>query len=202
MDARLKFSRLIGVLCAGEELAARVALSQSRLAPEPWMRRALEAQARQERGHTRAAAGVATLVGGRGRAPAVFALLGVRLEADLEAGNLAGSLIGLQGVVEHLGETLLERLGHHTHPGGALLHPLREHILAQEHGHARLGARCLVALTVTGQDQAVADYAGLGLETARAVADLLEDTRVDADGFWREVAARLAGWRRAAGLPA
>ncbi|MBI3042314.1 MAG: hypothetical protein HYY78_05765 [Betaproteobacteria bacterium] len=65
-----------------------------------------------------------------------------------------------------------------------------------------LGARCLVALAATDQDQAIADYAGLGIETARAVADLLEDTRVDADGFWREVATRLAGWRRAAGLPA
>lgn len=202
MDARFKFSRLIGVLCAGEELAAHVALSQSRFAPEPWMRRALEAQAQQERGHARAAAAVATLIRGRGRAPAVLARLGARLEADLQAGNLAGSLIGLQGVIEHLGETLLERLGRHPHPIGALLHPLRERVLAQERGHARLGAKCLVALAATGQEQAFADYAGLGLETARAVADLLEDTRVDADGFWREVAARLAGWRRAAGLPA
>lgn len=202
MDARLNLSRLIGVIHAGEDLAAKVASRQARLAAESWMRRALEIQAIQERGHAAAAAAVAAMVGIDRRAPRVLTPIGVRLEADLDTGDLTASLLGLQGVVEHLGQALLERLGRHPHPGGALLHALRERVLAQERGHTRLGAKCLAALAVTdsrSRDQALADYEALGLETAYAVAALFDDARLDADGYWREVQAQLAAWRGAGG---
>ncbi len=200
MDAGLKFSRLVGALRAGEELAARVALGQSRLAPEPWMRRALQAQARQEQRHAFFAATVETMVGAAPRNPPVLGPLGDRLETDLKAGNFAASVLGLQGVLEHLGEALLERLGRHPHPAGTLLHELRERVLAQERGHTRLGGRCLAAIGTGNQKQTIADYEGLGLETARAVAGLLDDARIDPEAFWRSVGAQLASWRRAAGL--
>lgn len=182
-------------------LAARTAAAQTRMAPLPWMRRALATQAGQERQHALIARAALQVVGTNWATPDVTAALAARLQRDLESGDLAASLIGLQGVVEHLGEALLEFLGTHEHPTGALLHPLRCHVLAQEQGHVALGARCLAALDAPQNADAYAEYCELGRALAGQVANLLDDARLDGDAFWRDVQARLAAWRQAAAMP-
>ena len=200
MSVTLKLARLLEVLRAGEALAADVAKRQSQLAHTDWMARALQVQAAQERGHAAMAAAalkLADLRGARAGMPDVTARLRARIEHDLDAGNLAASLLGLQGVVEHLGEALLESLGRFDHPAGAILHALRVKVLAQEHGHVLLGARCLQALTPSGGALALDvldEYRALGRDSAIQVTALLDDARLDADVFWRGVDTRLSDW--------
>jgi hypothetical protein len=185
---------LLGVLQAGEQLAAATAAQQARLAPLPWMRRALVTQAEQERRHAAIARGAWHLVGASSCAssvPDVCAGLRARLAADLARGDLAASLIGLQGVIEHLGEALLEFLGQHPHPAGAVLHPLRRHVLAQERAHMLLGARCRRALPAPRDTTAFDTYRALGHAAALDVAGLLDDAHLEADAYWRDVQRRL-----------
>ena len=196
-----RLSRLLEVLRGGEELAAHVALRQSQIAPAPWMSRALCIQAAQERSHAAMVTAALTLVATKQRAPDVTLALRRRINHDLDAGNLAASIVGLQGVIEHLGEALLELLGRHQHPAGVLLHALRKKVLAQEHGHVLLGARCLQTLGVNRvenrNDDALAaleDYRAIGRATALQVAALLDDARLDAGAFWTAVDARLSAW--------
>lgn len=194
-------TRLIEALRQGEVLAARIAQRQSDLAPVPWMRRALAVQAAQERSHA-AIAGIAVrllgpVAGAHRDAPDVIAGLRRQLERDLDAGRLACSMIGLQGVVEHLGEAVLDRLGRHAHPAGAVLHALRTKVLAQERGHVLLGSRCLRTLDhPPDHDEMLDHYGELGREAAMRVASLVDDARFDAGAFWLDISARLRDWHQ------
>lgn len=193
MSASRKLACLLGVLESGEALAARVAWRQACQAPAPWMMRALTMQAAQERGHAAMAAAAAKLIDSRAPHPAMLAPIARQLEHDLDHARLAHSLLGLQGVVEHLGEVLLEVLGERAHPAGTLLHALRVKVLAQERGHVRLGARCLQTLGYT--DHAVLDgYRALGRSVAHEVACLVDDARFDAHAYWTTVDQRLSAW--------
>lgn len=186
---------LLAVLRAGESLAAVTAAQQARLAPLPWMRRALAIQAAQERQHAALADAAIRVVGVPAAVPDVTGMLRARLQHDLAAGDLAASFIGLQGVIEHLGEALLEFLAAHAHPAGALLHPLRRHVLAQERGHVRLGACCRAVIAPPLDAQACASYHALGLDMANQVAALLDDSQLHGTAFWQRVHPRLAAWQ-------
>lgn len=199
-SASRKLACLLGVLESGEALAARIAWRQARQAPVPWMTRALTVQAAQERSHALMAAAAAKLIDSRAPRPDLLGPIARQLEHDIECGQLAHTLLGLQGVVEHLGEVLLEVLGERTHPAGALLHALRARVLAQERGHVRLGARCLQTLGQT--DTTVLDtYRALGRGVALEVASLVDDARFDAHAYSAEVDRRLAAWRARAVAP-
>ena len=135
------------------------------------------------------------LIGGRPNTVDVMLPLRKRLTLDLNASRLSNSMLGLQGVVEHLGEALLEALGAHPHPAGLVLHAIRGKILAQERGHALLGARCLQTLGASPHRlEAIEEYRALGQSTAHSVATLLDDARLNANVFWTKVEARLADW--------
>ena len=198
MLAAQKLARLIEALRGGEALAASTAARQAVLAPARWMQRALTVQAAQERHHAAIAESASMMIGAQSRipsrAPDVTAALRARLNRDLDAGNLLASFSGLQGVVEHLGEALLDQLGANAHPAGTLLHRLRLRVLAQERGHVLLGARCRAALCAPRDDDTLNEYCALGRATAVDLADLLDDARLDAAAFWRDVHSRLTQW--------
>ncbi len=205
MNKTRQLARLMEVLHQGETLAAATAARQSRLAPVPWMRHALQVQAAQERNHAALARVAAHLTGASPvltGTPDVVAALRQRLDHDLATGDLACSLLGLQGVVEHMGEVLLEQLGNQVHPAGAVLHALRRKVLAQEHGHVQLGARCLQTLGhSTATISALDCYRTLGRHAAMQVTELLDDARLDAGAYWRRIETRLDDWHRRACLP-
>lgn len=150
-------------------------------------------QAAQERTHAAIAAAAAKLIDSRAPRPALLEPIARQLDRDLEHGRLAHSLLGLQGVVEHLGEALLEVLGERTHPAGALLHALRVKVLAQERGHVRLGARCLQTLG-HADESALDAYRALGRAAGYEVAALVDDARFDANVYWADVDRRLTTW--------
>lgn len=193
-----KFASLLAVLHDGERLAAETAQRQAALAPQAWMRRGLAVQARQERGHVKLVR-MAQALHGSDSAPGFSPLhpLRTQLMRDLHAGQLAASIVGLHGVLEHLGEALLEQLAQYQHPAGIVLHRLRRHVLAQERAHTQLGSRCLKALAIAVPSASTGEYHATGRTLAQDVANRLADARLDADAFWANVSTKLDAWQRA-----
>lgn len=194
-DRTRRLARLVRVLAAGEGLAARVAAEQSRRAGRERLRCALALQAEQETGHFRIAQRLCDALPepqACGPALATLAQIERRIERDFAAGALASTAVGLQGVVEHLGEVLLEKLepARHGLPGLELLH---RKILAQERGHLRLGAQWLRE-AAGATDTGACEYFALGEKLSSEVCALLDDMRVDSPAIWGGVRARLEGW--------
>jgi hypothetical protein len=146
----LRLGPMLAAVVAFEEIACDITRRQSTLAPIPGLARALAAQSRQEAMHA-AAFGVAVRwTGGRAAAPPRMAA-GLRrlrrsLDADLDRGDLAASMLGLHCVFEGLGGVALQP------PGGDLgrladrLVPLRSLVVLQEHAHEQLGERWVARL--------------------------------------------------------
>lgn len=176
-DHARRLARIIAVLGEGERLAARVSAAQARLARDPRMRQVLAAQAAQEAGHARLAEFLERALPSP-VIPATPALAALRtlerqIERDLEAGDLAASVIGMQGVVEHLGETVLERLDPMRH-GIPFLVPIHRKVLAQERAHVAFGRRWLATLGAPVRGDALASYVGLGGAVYTSVCELLD----------------------------
>jgi hypothetical protein len=138
-----RFAPLLAAVKLGEQISRDVSLRQSRLAPLPSLRRALQLQSRQEGMHAALFGAALACLPRRVRCPprveGALAGYAARLHADLDAGCLCGSMVGLQCVFERLGAVALQP------PAGALsrlgdrLVPLRVLIAQQEEAHHRLG---------------------------------------------------------------
>jgi hypothetical protein len=106
-----ELARAATLLEAGERLAVHAASAQAAIAPEPRAARFFALQARQEAFHARVFAATATfLAPGPGVAhpgAAALAAYRARLAADLDAGDLWSSVVGVQVVLEALGVAVL-----------------------------------------------------------------------------------------------
>jgi hypothetical protein len=187
----------VALVVAGERLAARVSAAQARLAPRADLARALAAQARQERHHVRLAEGLAQW-SGEDRAGAQAALrelesLGALLAEDLGAGRFADSLCGLQGVLDPLGEAMLEHLAQSRHPAARVLAPVARRVLAQERGHHALGAKAFRQVGLAGSS-APSRYAEIGSRLARRAAELQEGDEAKGALAWQRVESKLSTW--------
>lgn len=189
--------RIVALVVAGERLAARVSQAQAELAPRADLARALSAQARQERHHVRLAEGLAQW-SGEDRAGAQAALrelesLGALLEQDIGAGRFADSLCGLQGVLDPLGEAMLEHLAKSRHPAARVLAPVARLVLAQERGHHALGAKAFRQGGFAGSS-APSRYAEIGSRLARRAAELHEGDGAKGALAWERIESRLSLW--------
>lgn len=140
----LRIARLFKVLEHAERIACGIAMRQARLCREPRARRFFALQATQEALHATVFHAAATLLAPRGRSlhtPAIAALddYRQRLDDDLAAGNLAGSVVGLQVVLEGLGDVVLRRLNPELNRHGTRFAPWQKLILAQETSHHAFG---------------------------------------------------------------
>lgn len=142
----LRIARLFNVLWHGERIACAIAMRQARVCREPKARRFFALQATQEALHATVFHAAATLLAPRGRSlrtPAIAALDDYRrrLDDDLAAGDLAGSVVGLQVVLEGLGDVVLKRLNPELNRHGARFAPWQQLLLAQEDTHHAFGCR-------------------------------------------------------------
>lgn len=134
---------LLVALKLAEEISRDVSLRQAAIAPNAQLRRGLRQQSRQEALH--AAAFDAALKFGSSRAqcpPGLVKALtafSTRLHADLDAGALASSMVGLQCVLEGLGCIALRPCSGELLRLSDRLVPLRPLFLLQEEAHHRLG---------------------------------------------------------------
>ena len=176
----LRIARLFHALWHGERIACAIAMRQARVCHEPRARRFFALQATQEALHATVFLAAATLLAPRARSlrtPAIAALDDYRrrLDDDLAAGDLAGSVVGLQVVLEGLGEVVLKRLNPELNRHGARFAPWQKLLLAQEDIHHAFGCRwirrgsgsALPALAASARD-----YLSLGSRVLAASEEL------------------------------
>ena len=142
-DAR-SFAPLLAAVQQAEAISRDVALRQAALAPTPQLRHALLHQGRQEAMHAGLFGAALRCVPSRAGCPAPVARVlhdyARHLHADIDAGRLAASMVGLQWVFEGLGTAALEPSSHATLIQLCdRLVPLGKLILQQEAAHRRLG---------------------------------------------------------------
>lgn len=180
---------LLAAIVSAEELTRDISLQQARLAPPP-LARALAQQSRQEALHAvtfRAAHGC---LPGNASCPArvqrAMGAFRARLQADLDSGRLAASLLGLQCVLEGVACVAL------APPPGELarladrLVPLRSLVAHQESAHHRLGEVWVARLAPAAGPAlaaAAADYAVLARELVEAGLDTLACLAADAQHY-------------------
>ena len=145
-DKATRIARLFHLLWQGECIARDAAGVQARICRDPKVRRFFALQAGQEALHATVFHGAATLLARRGcslRTPAIAVLDDYRrrLDDDLAAGDLAGSVVGLQVVLEGLGDVVLKRLNPELNGHGARFAPWQKMLLAQEDTHHAFGCR-------------------------------------------------------------
>jgi hypothetical protein len=177
-------ARAATLLEAAERLALHAASRQAAIAREPRGARFFALQARQEAFHARMfAAAAACLAPGATLAhPAGPALTAyqVRLDRDLDAGDVWSSVVGLQVALEALGAAVLgeveERLARHL----PALAPLHRVLARQEAAHHAFGLRLVERAAARGElaapraQAAVAHYRPLAGGLLAACAELLD----------------------------
>ena len=112
-DQRAPLARLLQFLRDGEYLASDCARAQSKLAPDPLMRRFLLSQARQETYHAIVFQGNIAWLAPRhlGACPLLPPSSGVaRLLKRPSPGDFAETLMAEQIILEGLGEAILKRI--------------------------------------------------------------------------------------------
>lgn len=172
-----------------EEIARDAARRQSDLAPTAALRHALLQQSRQESAHATGFAAALTYLGpatAPDRMLQALEQLGARLHADLDAGDLGSSMIGLQYVLEGLGSIALEPPSGELARIGDKFVPLREMVLQQEQGHRRLGEVWVPRIAAMGtehqrarMEKAGRDYAAIAHSVVEAGLPLLADLNTD-----------------------
>ena len=139
---------LFQILIAGERLAQECAHWQATLAPDRKIRRFLATQAKQEGQHARIFQDAVSVIDPRANTFDSPALSGInhfrkRLFADLDSGNLVGSMIGMQAVFEGMGTAVLKEMDRALNRHGDRHAQVRRTLLHQEEAHHAFGLRTL-----------------------------------------------------------
>ncbi len=151
-EERKQIARLFNFLLQGEILAFDCATQQSKLFEDQVSRRFLKAQARQEATHAKIfKAGIGILAPrGIGDPIANSQMLQYRrlLQSSLDKGDRAASLLGMQIILEGLGDITLNRIRKGFHSRGLTFRRVRQLIVGQEDAHHTFGVRCFQKLSV------------------------------------------------------
>ena len=184
-----RIAQFFAGMLRAEEISRDVARRQALIAPGAAMRRFLALQSRQEALHARAFRAALHLASRRDRCPGALASaldrFAARLHADLDAGSLEGSLIGLQGVLEGIGAVALGAPKTELATIGGRLVPLRQVLLRQEAMHHRCGLHWLAQLCTDrirdhdALQRSRRDYADLGEAVLVASVDIFEGFDID-----------------------
>lgn len=190
---RRSLAHLLDALAAGEAIARDCAARQADLCTDPVLRRYFRTQSRQEAMHALVFAGATRLIAPRGTARnplrPLLAAYASALEADLRAGRLPETLVGMQVVLEEVGGAVLVELDRAIRQQGDQHAGLRRTLLAQEQAHRSFGARALRRMSAAHQTdtatlQAAAHrYLGLGTGLLEASGDLFRDLEIDQAAF-------------------
>lgn len=193
-----RLARVISVLVAGEQLAARTCLRQARLANMHGpLVRVLNAQARQEREHAALAGALAICAGkdpqGADAAMRELAVLDHRITHDLENGRLAVTLFGMQGGLDQLGAALIAQLAASPHPVARRFAPLTRRVLAQEQGHVMHGEKWF-RLLGGSPSHTLEDYREISRRLAHRTGELVADCGQPGQAAWTAISHQLDGW--------
>jgi len=199
-----EFARAASLLEAAERLARHAASGQAAIAREPRAARFFALQARQEAFHARVFAAAAALLapGATLAHPAGPALTAyqVRLDRDLDAGDVCSSVIGTQVALEALGRAVLDELeAGLTHHLPALA-PLHRMLSRQEAAHHAFGVQFVQRAAAGGELSALrlraaaVDYRALVGGLLAACAEMLDGVGGTPAPYAARFAALLPEW--------
>ena len=178
-DKSTRIARLFHVLWHGERIARDTAARQALICNEVKARRFFAMQSAQESLHAALFHAAATVLAPRARllqTPAITALGVYRrhLDRDLAAGNLAGTIIGLQIVLEGLGALTLSRMNLALSQHGPRFARFKRLLEQQEDSHHAFGCRWLERQSIASVPALAADTRKY-CEVAYSVIDSGED---------------------------
>lgn len=161
-DKSTRIARLFHVLWHGERIAHDAAARQALICGEVKAKRFFSMQSSQEALHAALFHAASAVLMPRTRSlqsTAVTALSAYRrhLEHDLACGHLAGSIIGLQIVLEGLGALTLSRMNLALSRHGPRFAPFKRLLEQQEDSHHAFGCRWLVRQDTASLPRLAAD---------------------------------------------
>lgn len=184
-----QIAQFLAGMTRAEEISRDVSRRQAAMAADPAMRRFLVLQSRQEASHARVFGAALRLTTRRSRCPGRLAgalsAFEARLYADLDAGRLESSLIGLQGVLEAIGAVALSAPMTELSAIGARFVPFRATLLRQEAMHHRYGRYWLARLAAgngcagDALHRSWREYADLGDAALSASVEIFEGFDID-----------------------
>ncbi len=183
-EERRQIARLFNFLLQGEQLAFDCATRQAQLFQQTAASRFLLSQARQEATHVRIfKAGIGILAPrGVGEPLGKVAMARYRslLGSALDKGEQAESLLGMQIILEGLGDIALHRISAGIPARGLAFHRVRQLLVVQEDAHHRFGLRQFQNLMALQPDEAdtiyrrAEDYLALAEELVCSIRPLFE----------------------------
>lgn len=186
-----RLARLCQVMYFGERIAHRCAQRQTALAIDERQRRFLRLQARQETVHALLFRGIVSRLDPRGNhaaTPAMSALSDYegQLHRDLDRKDLTASLLGMQGILEGIGEQMLRASSRSLTGQNERYRRLHRLVLQQEASHHAFGQHWLQRSqynkhALRSISAARLRYQTLAHDLLVACGGLLEDLDIDAE---------------------
>lgn len=197
----VRIARFFAAMSRGERLAQRAARRQADIAPNRKARGFLLVQSRQEAFHALLFEGAANWLAPRANLPdstgiALERLAG-RIKADLDAGDFAASLVGVQIIFEGVGAVALAKLDAGLIPGAGRFAPVHRLLLRHEEAHHAFGVRTLERMLASGDAdestlrEASVEYLALNRSLVAASAEMFADFDADAAEYVVRVHASL-----------
>lgn len=141
-DEKKQVARLLNFLLSGEKVAQRCSKKQSQLTTNVHMKRFFVRQARQETFHAATFKSAILLLAPKGvQTPSMTAMRQYEtlLNDAISNQNLSSSILGLQVILEGMGDIVLSHISNGIEQRGIGYRKIRQAILAQEDTHHQFG---------------------------------------------------------------
>jgi len=203
-DDAFHIAHLLNFLIQGEVLAFDCAKQQTQLCQNAAQRKFLKRQARQEYFH----ASVFRMGVGLIKSKSAGSPLGKKpmreyrllIEEALKRGDLTESLLGMQIILEGLGDVALENTSTHSLDSGATFDRLRSIVLGQEDAHHTFGLRYFKKQFPDEQlipdylRSRAKDYMGITHDMLASVQSLFEYFDEDIHSYRQQMTLSLPQW--------
>ena len=197
-DEKKHIARFLGFLLSGEKIAHRCSARQARLCDDVTMKRFLLKQSRQEKFHAITFQSAILWLAPKGVSkPAEKQMQQYEsiLTAATDNNDLFNSIVGLQVILEGMGDITLSHLDTGIRQRSIGYQKIRRAILAQEDSHHEFGVSYLKTnITPTSGSSNVANYLSLINEMLDSVQGLFDYFDEDVNQYKDEFNDILPGW--------
>lgn len=185
-DEKKHIARYLKFLLCGERIAHNCSARQAKLCDDKQMRRFLLKQSRQEKFHAMTfRSGILFLAPKGVNAPAQkhTKIYGALLDEAIANHDLLSSVIGLQVILEGMGEVALSRLDFGMKQRDAGFQKLRRAILAQEDAHHEFGLQYLDKNQLSTRSIGPEDYLAVISDMLSSMQNLFEFFDEDSEQY-------------------
>ena len=199
-DEKTQVARLLSFLLSGEKVAHRCSVKQAKICNDESKKRFLIRQSRQERFHAitfQAAILWLTPKGVNNPAKKQMQQYESVLEKSIDNKDLLNSIVGLQVILEGMGDIALLHFNHAINQRGFGYQKIRKTILAQEDSHHQFGLNHIAAHKDTTRSCAdTANYLSLINDIFISFETLFDAFDKDSSDYLAQFHRNLPAWMR------